>query len=66
MKKTTCPQCGRDTFFETPVGRKCSQCGYTMTVPANCGKGGKGQRCRNCGMHTVFDGKCRNCGAKFT
>ncbi len=60
-----CPKCGQQTFFETPTGRKCSKCGHEMIVPANGGMGGKGQLCRNCGMFTVFNGKCRNCGAKF-
>ncbi len=40
MAGKMCPQCGRATFFETQTGRKCTNCGYIMTVPANDGKGG--------------------------
>ena len=36
-----------------------------MTVPANSGKGGRGTKCANCGKLTVFDNKCRSCGATF-
>ena len=36
-----------------------------MTLPANNGKGGRGQKCSNCNKLTVFDGKCRNCGAQY-
>lgn len=65
MAGKMCPECGEFTFFATPDGRKCTRCGYTMRVPANDGKGGKGQRCSNCGRQTVFNGKCRNCGAEY-
>ena len=60
-----CPKCGERTFFESPNGRRCSQCGYQMILPANNGKGGRGQKCLNCGQFTIFDGKCRNCGARY-
>ncbi len=66
MAVNECPNCGGHTFFSTPTGRKCSKCGYEMYVPAIGGKGGKGQRCRNCGRFQVFSGKCRNCGAIYT
>lgn len=65
MSVRNCPKCGEATFFETPTGRRCSRCGYEMKVPANGGKGGRGQKCRNCGHLTVFNGKCTNCGAKY-
>lgn len=65
MAGKICPKCGQFTFFETVSGRKCTKCGYTMTVPANEGKGGRGQKCSNCGQFTVFNGKCRNCGASY-
>lgn len=65
MAGKTCPNCGANTFFEKQFGRECSQCGYKMIVPANEGKGGKGQKCSNCGQFTVFNGKCRSCGAKY-
>lgn len=65
MAGMSCPKCGESTFFENQFGRVCSKCGYTMTVPANGGKGGKGQKCCNCGQFTVFNGKCRSCGAKY-
>ena len=41
MAGKICPKCGQFTFFETVSGRKCTKCGYTMTVPANEGKGGR-------------------------
>jgi primosomal protein N' len=59
------PKCGKQTFFETPTGRQCSRCGYTMTLPANEGKGGQGKRCSRCGENKVRDGNCRGCGAKY-
>lgn len=65
MAGKMCPKCGEYTFFETVTGRRCTKCGYTMTVPANDGKGGKGQRCSHCGQFTVFNGKCRSCGATY-
>jgi len=60
-----CPKCGKLTFFETLDGRKCSKCGYTMTVPPNNGQGGKGKRCSNCSKFTVFNNKCSSCGATY-
>ena len=65
MAGKMCLGCGRATFFETPTGRKCSKCGFTMINPANGGKGGKGQKCSNCEEFTVFDNKCRSCGATY-
>lgn len=68
MAGKVCPSCGEQTFFLTHgQNRKCSRCGYTMTVPANKGKGGKGTKCANCGRNTVFDNKCTNhgCGATY-
>ena len=55
MPGKICPRCNQYTFFETTNGRKCTKCGYTMTVPANDGKGGRGQKCSNCGQFTVFN-----------
>ena len=65
MAGKKCPNCNHLTFFESPVGRECSKCGFKMEVPANGGKGGRGTRCSNCGKLTVFDNKCRNCGATY-
>lgn len=65
MAGKLCPKCGKFTFFETTNGRKCSKCEYKMVLPANNGKGGRGQKCSNCSQYTVFDGKCRNCGARY-
>ncbi len=65
MAGKLCPKCGKFTFFENSVGRKCSKCGFTMIVPANEGKGGKGTKCSNCNKMTVFDNKCRSCGAIY-
>lgn len=64
MPGMKCPKCGRPTFFSTPKGKQCSQCGHSMYVPPNNGKGGKGKKCMNCGKMTMFNGKCTNCGAK--
>lgn len=66
MAGKMCPDCGKMTFFQTPTGRKCSQCGYTMTLIPNSGKGGRGRKCSNCGKFTVFDDKCNSCGAMYT
>ena len=65
MAGKMCPQCGRATFFESQTGRRCTNCGYIMTVPANDGKGGMGRKCSNCGKFTVFNNVCRSCGAKY-
>ena len=65
MAGKMCPKCGQYTFFTQPFGRECTKCGYQMVLPVNDGKGGKGQRCPNCGKQTVFNAKCRNCGAQF-
>ena len=65
MAGKACPSCGEQTFFQTPTGRCCSQCSYTMTTPANGGKGGQGSTCSNCGERKVFNNKCRGCGAKY-
>ena len=67
MPGKPCPKCRNSTFFENSTGRTCSKCGFTMVIPANSGKGGKGSQCPNCGKFTVFNGACRNpkCNAKF-
>lgn len=65
MAGKMCPRCGQYTFFETSTGRRCTKCNYTMNVPPNEGRGGRGQKCSNCGAFTVFNGKCRSCGATF-
>lgn len=65
MAGKLCPKCGKFTFFESSSGRKCSKCEFTMIVPANAGKGGRGSKCSNCGKLTVFGNKCRTCGATY-
>ena len=65
MPGQVCRQCGKMTFFRTPTGRKCSNCGYEMKTPANEGRAGRGKKCSNCGKFTVFNDKCRNCGAVY-
>lgn len=65
MAGKMCPNCGEQTFFQTPTGRECSKCNHTMTVPANDGKGGQGSTCSNCGERKVFNNSCRGCGAKY-
>lgn len=66
MAGKMCPNCGQQTFFLSPTGRTCSKCGYEMTVPANNGKGGRGQKCAACDKLTVFNSVCRNCGATYS
>ncbi len=66
MAGKLCPGCGQLTFFKTTTGRKCSKCGCEMTIPINSGKGGKGQKCSNCGKFTVFNRKCSECGATYS
>lgn len=65
MAGKICPECGQQTFFETSTGRQCTKCGYKMITVAGAGKGGRGTKCVNCGKFTVFDRKCRNCGATY-
>ena len=65
MAGMKCPKCEKLTFFPTPTGKKCSQCGYSMYVPPNNGKGGLGKKCSACGKNNVFNGKCTNCGAIY-
>jgi hypothetical protein len=64
MPADQCPRCKETTFFEQLNGRKCRRCGYTMIVPVNGGRSGKGKKCAVCGHFTVFDAKCSECGAK--
>ncbi len=66
MAGMKCPKCGKFTVFNTPSGKSCSNpdCDYSVYVPPNNGKGGKGRKCLNCGSYTVFNGRCTNCGAK--
>ena len=65
MAGKVCPQCGRPTFFKTGLRGKCTKCNFSMTIPPNEGKWGKGQKCLNCGRMTVFNGNCSNCGAQY-
>lgn len=66
MPGKMCPRCGRPTFFETTYGGKCTKCDFTMTVPPNGGKPGRGEKCLNCGRWTVFNGKCTQCNARYS
>lgn len=66
MAGKVCPNCSEQTFFQNPTGRKCSKCDYTMTLPANGGKGGQGRKCSNCDENKVFNSKCRGCGATYS
>ena len=61
MPGKKCPICGKATFF----GSNCTNCGISMKIPVNEGKGGKGKKCPNCGKHTVFNNTCNTCGASF-
>lgn len=66
MPGKKCPNCGNATFF----GKSCTKCGYTMSVPVNDGKGGKGKKCPNCDSYSVFPNgnkayRCNSCGATF-
>lgn len=65
MPGKVCPVCKHKTIRETPTGAKCNHpgCPFVMKVPSPAP--GKGTRCLNCGKYTVYDNKCRNCGAKF-
>ncbi len=66
MAGKACPHCGEFTFFATNDGRKCTKCDYTMILPPNEGRWGKGKKCSNCGKNTVFNHKCKNCGATYS
>ena len=66
MAGKMCPRCGQYTFFSKPDGRVCTKCGYKMVVPPKeAPGGGKGRKCPNCNKFTVFNNKCRSCGAMF-
>lgn len=58
-----CPKCKKLTFITTLTGRKCTKCGFVMTVSPGSGKGTK---CSNCGKFMVFNGKRRGCGATYS
>lgn len=66
MAGKLCPKCGKFTFFSTTNGRKCTKCSYTMTLPPNSGRGGRGKKCSHCGKMTVFNNKCSSCGATYS
>ena len=68
MAGKLCPNCKELTFYKTTgENRKCTKCGYEMTVPINAK--GRGEKCPNCGRQTVHcqNGKliCTSCGAEF-
>ena len=66
MPGKLCPYCYELTLFRTTgMNRKCSKCGYEMIVPPNAGKGGKGKKCAHCGMFTIFNDVCTNCGTRY-
>lgn len=65
MPVNKCPKCGALTFHNSLRGRECSTCGYKMNLMVANGKGGKGNRCSNCGKFTVFNNKCTSCGATY-
>lgn len=72
MAGKQCPACKEMTFFKTPTGRECSKCGLVAKVPANNGRGGKGDKCSICGQLTVFESDhnkgiktCRTCGTEY-
>lgn len=60
-----CPNCKKQTLFRKGFKLVCSNpnCRYTITVPVNDGKGGKGNKCPVCGRFTWFNGRCSSCGA---
>lgn len=66
MAGKKCPICKKLTFVMNGRSGECNTCGYTMRVPANVGKGGKGKKCLNCGRFTVFNDSCDNCGARYS
>lgn len=65
MAGKKCPKCKQLTFFASGRKGECKNCGYKMQVPANEGKGGRGEKCLNCGGYTVFDRVCSRCGARY-
>lgn len=66
MAGKLCLNCSELTFYKTTGdNRKCTTCGYEMTVPPNGGKGGKGKKCANCGSYTVFNNVCNSCDATY-
>lgn len=66
MAGKICPNCARQTFYETPTGRCCTKCGYSMTVRPHGGTGGRGTKCANCGEFKVRNNKCTGCGATYS
>jgi rRNA maturation protein Nop10 len=65
MAGKLCPNCAKQTFFETPSGRACTKCKYEMTLKPLGGTGGRGKKCANCGDFKIYDNKCTGCGATF-
>lgn len=66
MPGMKCPECSKGTLFSIPTGKKCSNCGFTVIVIPNKGKGGRGNKCVICGRMTVFNGQCTKCGSKYS
>ena len=64
MAGKICPKCEQKTLWNHGNKLKCSKCDYTIIIPPNQGKGGKGQKCPVCGKYTWFDKQCNSCGAK--
>ena len=63
MSGKSCPKCGALTLWSQGNKLVCSKCGYSVHIPSNQGKGGKGAKCPACGRYTWFDGRCNSCGA---
>jgi hypothetical protein len=68
MPGAKCPKCENLTLFKNPTGKWCTTkgCGFTATVPANNGTGGRGKKCVMCKTQTVQkvgkEYKCSLCG----
>lgn len=64
MAGKMCPKCSNQTLWNEGSKLRCSKCNYTVLIPVNDGKGGKGTKCPACGKFTWFNGCCNNCGAR--
>ena len=63
MAGKMCMKCGKQTLWNKGNKLVCSNCDFTVNLPSNDGKGGKGQKCPSCGKFTWFNNRCNSCGA---
>ena len=58
-----CPQCGRQTFFQSLDGRACSKCNFKVVNPKTIQEEAGYVKCLSCGKYKNRVGSCPSCGA---